>query len=151
MQTLSNQAAKQLADVEVVANTDYYAISYSYKKNRFYLAIRGFWQNQDVISNYVNDWRKAMLLAVPNFTLLTDATEAKIYPPSVMAVHNEAQQVVVDAGLLQVAEVLPQNSFLKFQFELLVENSQMPCSKFNNQELAEKWLDGVVEREKANK
>ena len=49
MQTLSNQAAKQLADVEVVANTDYYTISYSYKKNRFYLTIRGFWQNQDVI------------------------------------------------------------------------------------------------------
>ena len=87
-----------------------------------------------------------MLLPVPNFTLLTDAREAKIYPPSVMAIHNEAQQVVVDAGLLQVAEVLPESKFLEFQSDVLVENSHMPCSKFNNFELAEKWLDDVVKR-----
>ncbi|WP_338764418.1 hypothetical protein WAF17_21755 [Bernardetia sp. ABR2-2B] len=132
-----------LNDIEQVANTDYYTISYSYSKNRFYLTIRGFWKNPDVISNYVNDWRKAMLLAIPNFTLLTDATNAETYPPSVMTVHNEAQQVVIDAGLMQVAEVLPKSAFLKFQAELLSENSQMPCSKFNNIELAEEWLDSL--------
>ncbi|WP_338813713.1 hypothetical protein V9L05_20395 [Bernardetia sp. Wsw4-3y2] len=132
-----------LNDIEVIANTEYYTISYSYSKNRFYLTITGFWKNPDVISSYVDDWRKAMLLAVPNFTLLTDATNAKTYPPSVMAVHNEAQQIVIDAGLMQVAEVLPESAFLKFQSELLTENSQMPCSKFNNLELAERWLDNL--------
>ena len=141
-------SAQQVADVEIIANTEYYTISYSYSKNRFHLTIRGLWKNPDIISNYVNDWRRAMLLAIPNFTLLTDATEAKIYPPSVMAVHNEAQQIVVDAGLLQVAEVLPKSAFLKFQSDLLVESSHMPCSKFNDREIAEKWLDDFAKRRK---
>ena len=145
MKTFTNQNHQIKRDIEVVANTNYYIISYSYSKNRFYLTIKGFWQSADVVSNYINDWKRAILLAIPNFTLLTDATKAKTYPPSVMAIHNEAQQIVVDAGLLQVAEVLPKSAFLKFQSELLSENSCMPCTKFNDIDLAEQCLNDLQE------
>ncbi len=143
MNASQSQSIKTTLKVETIADNEYYTISYSHPKNRFYLTIRNNWQNLDSISNYVSDWRKAMLVATSNFTLLTDATNAKIYPPSVMSIHHEAQQLVVDAGLMQVAEVLPESSFLKFQSELLMESSQMPCSKFESIELAEEWLDSL--------
>ncbi len=130
-------------DIEVIATTDYYIISYSYSKNRFYLTIRNYWKSIDLVPNYITDWKKAILLAVPNFTLLADARDAQTHPPSVMSLHNEAQQIIVDAGLMQVAEVLPESDFLKFQSELLSESSRMPCSKFDDIELAEKWLEDL--------
>ena len=129
------------SELEYIVDPNYCIICYSHSKNRFYLTLRGIWDSISTVSTYVKDWEKALLLASPSFTLLTDATKVQAAPPSRMKIHSQAQQLLVDAGLLQVAEVLPQNAFLDYQAEVLAEGSKMARSKFSTIEQAEEWLN----------
>lgn len=67
-----------------IATNSYYDISYETLKNRFYLNIKGFWPNKDVVKNYVADWQEAFRLSKPRFTLITDITAAKTHPKEIM-------------------------------------------------------------------
>ena len=89
-----------------INNTKQYVISVSPEKNRAYLKIIGFWRGPEVVPDYIKDWTKAMSLLNKGFTLLTDASEMKTHPASVRPLHEQAQALLLKAGVSKVAEVL---------------------------------------------
>ncbi|MCC5945967.1 MAG: hypothetical protein JJT94_13630 [Bernardetiaceae bacterium] len=129
---------------QIVSN-DFYEIAYHSSKNRFYLRIKGFWKSeaQDV-PNYLADWQRAVAMARPHFTLLTDLREAKTAPQEINELHQAAQQILVKAKVLIVAELIDENAFVEYQAEHWSRHSGMPRTKFKNPEEAEAFLDEQV-------
>lgn len=123
-----------------IAQTPQYELSVSKAKNRAYLIINGFWRGPEVVPEYINDWKKAVLALKPGFTLLTDAREMKIHPASVRSLHEEAQSLIVKAGVRKVAE-LQADKVAEMQLDGVSKETKMPKQNFTDQQEAEKWLD----------
>lgn len=117
-----------------------YRLEVSSVKNRAYLTIIGFWRNPEQVAHYISDWQKALAYLKPGFTLLTDAREMKIHPASVRSLHEQAQKMVVEAGIKAVAE-LQGEKITEFQLDGLSKDSKMPKQNFSSEEEAEHWLD----------
>ncbi|SFC39203.1 hypothetical protein SAMN05421780_10578 [Flexibacter flexilis DSM 6793] len=126
-----------------IASNTYYSLSYDESKNRVYLSIKGFWPNEQVVSHYLKDWEHVLTLTQPKFTLVTNLSYAKIYTQDIMSIHEAAQRLIVNTGVLQVAEVLNESAFLEAQSKALIMKSQMPRNKFNSMADAEAWLDSL--------
>lgn len=123
-----------------IAQTPQYRLSVSKAKNRAYLTIIGFWRNPEEVSEYINDWKKAVAALNPGFTLLTDAREMKIHPASVRGLHEEAQALIVRAGVRKVAE-LQADKVAEMQLDGVSKETKMPKQNFNDPVKAEQWLD----------
>lgn len=123
-----------------IAQTPQYKISVDKGKNRAYLTIVGFWRNPEEVPNYVSDWKKAVTMLRPGFTLLTDVREMKIHPASVRDVHEEAQKLLVNAGVRKVAE-LHADKVAEMQLDGVSKDSKMPKQNFSDPKEAELWLD----------
>lgn len=132
----------------IIAQTPQYEITISKSKNRAYLRILGFWRNPEQVENYLEEWRKALKELKPGFTLLTDAREMKIHPAAVRKVHEDAQALVIDAGLLRVAEVQA-DKIAEMQLDGVSADTKMPKKNFNDPLEAERWLDEVSVVQKA--
>lgn len=124
----------------IIAENPYYIISIAPDKNRAYLKIIGFWRNTEVVSSYLDDWKKALSSLQSGFTLLTDATEMKTHPQELRKLHEDAQKLVFNAGLSKVAEVI-KNDITEYQLDSIAEVTAFPKKTFKSMEDAEKWLD----------
>lgn len=123
-----------------IAENKLYHIHISKEKNRAYLKIIGFWRNPEAVPEYISDWRKSVSLLKKGFTLLTDASEMKTHPQEMRKVHEEAQKLVMEAGLTKVAEVIP-NDITEYQLDSIAQSNGFPKKSFRSLEEAEKWLD----------
>lgn len=123
-----------------IAQTPQYELAVNKVKNRAYLTINGFWRGPEEVPEYINDWKKAVAALKPDFTLLTDAREMKIHPASVRALHEEAQSLIVQAGVRKVAE-LQADKVAEMQLDGVSKETRMPKQNFTSQQDAEKWLD----------
>lgn len=123
-----------------IAQTPQYELSVSKAKNRAYLTIIGFWRNPEEVSDYISDWKKAVAALSPGFTLLTDVREMKIHPGSVRTVHEEAQRLIVKAGVRKVAEIQA-DKVAEMQLNGVAKETNMPKQNFNDPAKAEQWLD----------
>jgi predicted nuclease of restriction endonuclease-like RecB superfamily len=121
-------------------DTKFYRISVAPEKNRAYLKILGFWRNTSVVPDYLNDWTKAMSMLKQGFTLLTDASEMKTHPQDVRKLHEQAQAIILKAGVSKVAEVL-KDDVAEMQLDAVAKTTQFPKKNFKTAEEAEKWLD----------
>ncbi|MEM6845776.1 MAG: hypothetical protein AAF632_26435 [Bacteroidota bacterium] len=125
----------------LVADTPQYKIEVLPENNRAYLTIVGFWRNPEAVSEYLNDWKHAIKQLENGFTLLTDARDMKIHPTSVRPIHEQAQNLIIEAGIRGVAEV--QGSIAEVQLDSVSAQTQMPKRNFTNPDEAEKWLDSL--------
>lgn len=123
-----------------IAQTPQYQLSVSKAKNRAYLTIIGFWRSPEVVSDYISDWEKTVAALSPGFTLLTDVREMKIHPGSVRVVHEEAQKLIVKAGVRKVAE-LQADKVTEMQLDGVSKETKMPKQNFNDPVKAEQWLN----------
>jgi hypothetical protein len=123
-----------------ISDNTHYKIAISPEANRAYLTIHGFWRNKDAVPNYLKDWTKAVSALKPGFTLLTDASEMKTHPKDVQRLHEEAQAIVLKAGVVKVAEILKDN-ITELQLNAVAKATQFPKKNFKTVEEAEKWLD----------
>ncbi len=123
-----------------IAETPQYRIEVLKEKNRAYLTIIGFWRNPEQVSEYVNDWKKAVAELKPGFTVFTDATEMKIHPVPVREVHEKAQKLLKEHGILKVAE-LQKNKIAEIQLDSVSQDTKFPKKNFEVREEAEQWLD----------
>lgn len=123
-----------------IADNKYYRIEASKEKNRAYLKIFGFWKNPDVVPEYLADWSKAAGMLVKGFTLLTDASEMKTHPQDVRKLHEQAQGILMKAGVSRVAEVL-KDQITELQLDAVAKTTNFPKQTFRTPEDAEKWLD----------
>ena len=123
-----------------INDNKYYRISVAPEKNRAYLKILGFWRNAEVVPDYLKDWTKATSLLKKGFTLLTDASEMKTHPQDVRKLHEQAQAIILKAGVSKVAEVL-KDDVAEMQLDAVAKTTQFPKKNFRTAEHAEKWLD----------
>lgn len=123
-----------------INETKQYAISILPEKNRAYLKIIGFWRNPEVVPDYLKDWTKATSLLKKGFTLLTDASEMKTHPQELRKLHEQAQAILLKAGVSKVAEIL-KDEVAEMQLNAVAKATQFPKQNFRSVEEAEKWLD----------
>ena len=124
-----------------INDNKYYRISVAPEKNRAYLKILGFWRSVEVVPDYLKDWTKATSLLKKGFTLLTDASEMKTHPQDVRKLHEQAQAIILKAGVSKVAEVL-KDDVAEMQLDAVAKTTQFPKKNFRTADEAEKWLDG---------
>lgn len=123
-----------------INKTKQYTIAVSPSKNRAYLRIIGFWRDPEVVPDYIRDWTKAVSLLNKGFTLLTDASEMKTHPTSVRPLHEQAQAILIKAGVSKVAEVL-KDDVAEMQLDAVAKTTQFPKKNFRSHNDAEAWLD----------
>ncbi len=120
--------------------TKQYTLSVSTEKNRAYLKIIGFWRTPEVVPDYLADWKKTVSLLNTGFTLLTDASEMKTHPPELRKLHEQAQAIILEAGVSKVAEIL-KDEIAEMQLDAVAKTTQFPKKNFRRAEDAERWLD----------
>ena len=123
-----------------INKTKQYTISVSPAKNRAYLKIIGFWRGPEIVPDYIKDWTKAVSLLNKGFTLLTDASEMKTHPASVRPLHEQAQGILIKAGVSKVAEVV-KDDVAEMQLDAVAKTTQFPKKTFKLHNDAEIWHD----------
>ncbi|MBA4057004.1 MAG: hypothetical protein C0490_19980 [Marivirga sp.] len=123
-----------------INDTKHYTISVFPEKNRAYLKIIGFWRSPEVVPDYLKDWSKATSLLSKGFTLLTDASEMKTHPQELRKLHEQAQAIILKAGVSKVAEIL-KDEVAEMQLNAVAKTTQFPKQNFRSAADAEKWLD----------
>jgi hypothetical protein len=127
-------------ETKVITDNKHYTLQVNVGKNRAYLKIKGFWRNVDAVPQYIADWKKTVGMLKPGFTLLTDATEMKTHPQDVRKLHEEAQGVVLKAGVARIAELM-KDDIAEKQLDAVAKVSAFPKKNFRDQVQAELWLD----------
>jgi len=127
--------------MKVIAENEYYSIIVDEIKNRVYLTIVGFWEDMDVVPNFISDMTKASQSVSRGFTVLVDITQMKPPPKKVGEMHMKAQGIFLGAGLVKTAELLPANVIAKMAVDRYSRESGMQKGSFSSREEAEKWLD----------
>lgn len=125
----------------LVAQNQCYELLYDAALNRIYFTIKGFWKSVKVAAEYLSDLKKALELAKPGFTLLLDLRTMITHPPQVLALHVEAQKLIVGAGLKTAASVNPTDRIATLQIEDMAAQSQMPLRHFSSMAKAEIWIN----------
>lgn len=126
--------------IQTIAENKQYVLSADTDKNRAYLRINGYWRNVDAVLNYINDWKKTLALMKKGFTLLTDASEMKTHPRDVSKLHEEAQGLILKAGVSKIAEVM-KDDIAEMQLNSVAQVTKFPKQNFHTVEDAERWLD----------
>ena len=123
-----------------IGSNKFYTISVSTEKNRAYLKIIGFWRTPEQVPDYINHWVSGVSKLKKGFTLLTDASEMKTHPKEVVKLHEQAQAILLKAGVSKVAEIL-KDDVAEMQLNALAKTTQFPKKNFRTAEEAEAWLD----------
>jgi hypothetical protein len=126
--------------VTTIRDGKFYRIEVSKEKNRAYLKIFGFWKGPDVVPDYLTDWAKATSALAKGFTLLTDASEMKTHPAEVRKLHEQAQAILMKAGVSKVAEII-KDDVAEMQLDAIGKATKFPKQNFRAVPDAEKWLD----------
>jgi len=64
----------------------------------------------------------------------------KTHPKDVQSLHEQAQAIVLKAGVVKVAEILKDN-IAELQLDAVAKVTRFPKKTFRTKEEAEKWLD----------
>ncbi|WP_162428079.1 hypothetical protein [Pontibacter pudoricolor] len=126
---------------EQIASNASYELKIDKAKNRIYFTVHGYWKNKEVVSELIEDWKKAVSLTQANFTVLTDMRSMITHPQELNEIHLEAQKLVIQAGVKQVANVLPTDKIANLQANSIVSNTTLPYRNFNSCEEAEDFLN----------
>lgn len=121
----------------------YYTIHISPEKNRAYLKIIGFWRSPEMVPDYLADWTQAVSKLSKGFTLATDATEMKTHPQELRKLHEQAQAILLKAGVSKVAEII-KDEIAEMQLDSVAKTTQFPKKNFRTPADAEKWLDEAI-------
>ncbi len=127
-----------------IASNNCYELRYDGTKNRVYLTIKGFWKSEQSVPNFLNDMRQVLSLVKQGFTVLTDMTTMITHPQELNTVHEQAHAMVMKAGVLQVAHVLPKDRIAKLQTTSIQNLTGLPVGDFASLEEADKWLGHIA-------
>ena len=113
-------------------------------KNRVYCTMRGFWKQVDDADAYLNAWRTAIRQMSNHFTVIVDLSDLNIMSPEWVTLAFEVEKLVISAGLLATAEVIPANPTVKMQANRISYDTNMTKRVFINRDDAEAWLDSLA-------
>ncbi|WP_018476378.1 hypothetical protein [Pontibacter roseus] len=145
MEDATNYTASESTYTSIAKNLCY-ELSYSGLKNRVCFIIHGFWKSRENVPDLLNDWDKAIRFTRPGFTVITDMRTMITHPQSLNTLHEEAQIKVKQAGVLQVANIMPTDNIAKLQIGSLADKTLIPSRNFATVEEAEQWLDQLTPR-----
>lgn len=142
MYTVSHHSDIPESSNEQVAQNSCYDLFVDKAKNRIYFTIHGYWKNKSAVPELLSDWKRAVALTQPSFTVLTDMRTMITHPQELNELHLAAQQFVIDSGVNQIANVLPADKIANLQANsFTAANSTLPFQNFNSTEEAEAWLN----------
>jgi hypothetical protein len=125
---------------EIVSNSCY-EILFDSSKNRIFLCIKGFWKNRDAVSDFLENIKKALSLTNPGFTILTDLQLMITHPQELNSLHEEAHNLIMEAGVRLVAHVVPADKIANLQTNSIAQTTGLPVHNFSTTHEAEEWLD----------
>ncbi|GHN02496.1 hypothetical protein WSM22_39850 [Cytophagales bacterium WSM2-2] len=134
------QLKKTTMEIQHIADNTHYTLSVNREKNRAYLKIKGFWSNCESVPNYLSDWKKAASLLKRDFTLLTDASEMRTHPQEVRNLHEQAQRLIVNSGVMKIAEIV-KDDIAEIQLNAMAKKTHLPKRNFRSTIEAEAWLN----------
>lgn len=127
-------------DLQIIADNKFYSLFVNEQKNRALLKIKGYWKTRESVPDYLTDWNKVTTILKKDFTLITDATEMKTHPQEVRALHEEAQNIIVKAGVRKIAEIV-KDDIAEMQLNSMARKTHLPKKNFMTTGEAELWLD----------
>jgi hypothetical protein len=65
----------------------------------------------------------------------------KTHPKEVVKLHEQAQAILLKAGVVKVAEILRDDDLAEMQLNAVAKTTQFPKQNFKSVEEAEAWLD----------
>lgn len=131
--------------MQELANTEHYTLAVDARKNRIYVVIRGFWQEQPDFPEYQQLWNQLLSMVRPGFTVLADMSELKVRTQEWVQRHELIQQQIHAAGIVKAAEIIPEDVIVKMQFDHIGKQAGIPRRVFSDRTEAETWLDSETE------
>ncbi|WP_010243152.1 hypothetical protein [Acetivibrio cellulolyticus] len=130
-----------LANCITIAKNDLYSILVDKTKNRAYLVLKGKWEKNSSLENYLSDIKLGISKLKPDFTLLVDLTQYGGTSSDLYSIHIDSLKLAVNSGLKRAAEVFNNNPLLKLLFECYAKESGANTMEFFDMMQAENWLD----------
>ncbi len=130
---------------KMITKTGVYSIYVSTEENRLYITLFGFWMSPAVAPDYVEDILKAIQLLNISFTVLVDMRNMQTPGHLLKDLHIKAQKVVVDAGGVRSAEVIPERISLELELEDYATDSLLIRKAFKDIKSAEIWLNSSLD------
>lgn len=128
-----------------IAHNDYYVLTVDEVKNRVSIKVIGFWPSPDSVPNYLEDWKTSLTHVTKGFTILSDLTEMKTHPSSLMPLHQAAIDLTSQAGYSFTAEVVKYD-VAEMQMDRLYKEKMVEANKFDSIEAADRHLDLIRSR-----
>lgn len=129
-----------------ISNTENYNILYDASKNRIYMELRGFWRDEAIGKQFIQDIDKLKPIVKPRFTMLVDAYEFLTQPQTIQSIVEQAQRIAMESGLLKMASIPPKSFIAKVQAESMSKKNAMPQGRFATIEEANTWLDEISQQ-----
>lgn len=128
-------------DHKINVRNYYYIIEVNGRRNRLYLTLMDYWQDQSKVSDFISDIQEAIQEMSTGFTILADLTCYNGTSKELHYLHIEAQKLAVEAGVSRVGEVFPANPVIKVFSDAYSKETGAKTMAFNDKEHAERWLD----------
>lgn len=130
--------------MQLIAFCPEYQITVEPARNRiFYKHYAELAQAQE-LPNYLNDWRLALAIMQPDFTILSDMTDLPTVSNHLAELIGLAQQLVIGMGVRQVATVHAPSSETYYISETVRAESALPVRTFTDLWEADKFLDKLI-------
>ena len=112
-------------------------------KNRIYVTIRGFVKDTPDPEVFMERLHELKQYVSPGFTVLLDASQAAVQSQETVEFARYFQELIVEGGVLKMAEVLPDSPLVRMQHKRISELAGTIERRevFISREEAEAWLD----------
>ena len=124
-----------------IASNQNFTIKVNTQKNRMYATFNGFWGDEKIIDDYIENMKTALTSLQRNFTLVADLRMFKTLPKELVDKQKQSMQVLASAGIFKVAEIVPQSVIASMQLDQSASESNMPNRQFADVPSGERWLD----------
>ena len=128
-----------------ISDSTYYNLEVDYLKNRVYLSILKKWEDEDDFCDFFKEWQEIISKITIDFTIICDFRLMPILSRQMVELFEQMQEYVTRNGLCHIAEIVAENDISNLQMARIAERSQVPMKRFQNYELADKYLDRFLE------
>lgn len=130
--------------MQLIAFCPEYQITVEPDRNRIFYKHYAELAQAKELPNYLNDWRLALAIMQPGFTILSDMTDLPTVSDHLAELIGLAQQLVLGMGVRQVATVHAPSSETYYISETVRAESALPVRTFTDLWEADKFLDKLI-------
>lgn len=128
-----------------ISKSPYYDLEVDYSKNRVYLTILKKWNDEDDFSHFFEEWQEIISKITIDFTIICDFRLMPILSRHMVELFEDMQEYVTRNGLCHLAEITAEEDIPNLQLARISEHSEIPIKRFQNYELADRYLDRFLD------